>query len=103
METFFVACPSGHQVPVSINHSDAPVQCPQCDGMLESGMPRTSLSDTGAMRILEASELAPPAPKSATASRPCPICRTPVSEASAACAHCQTYLASPPDFLRDLA
>lgn len=102
MDTIFVACPSGHQVPVLANQSEAHVLCPQCDGAVEVPGTRASLSDTGVMRILEASDLVPMAQSSSAALRPCPECQTPVAETLAVCNHCNAYLANLPDFLRDL-
>ena len=120
VETMFtVVCCNGHRITASETSIGLTRKCPAC-GVAVSidpaityaeepllAQPARSLSDTGAMRILmdghESAVMLPTARETEPAvDRDCPRCGRLITLESVVCRHCQCYVGSMPDAMRNL-
>ena len=86
------ACPEGHKLKADSNMIGRIVSCPACKSRITVPAPhRSSVTDTGVVRILELpSEDAPPDAQS-RAKKICPRCGETSPASSNACGACRRY------------
>lgn len=110
MERIEIACENGHRLNAGHQSQGKTLPCPKCGVAVK--VPQHAfestpdpLSDTGVMRILGASTSfsAEPMVTAAAPLRACPRCEAGIPLSSSVCEHCQCYLGSMPDFMKDMA
>jgi predicted RNA-binding Zn-ribbon protein involved in translation (DUF1610 family) len=87
-------CPQGHRLKANQCFAGQTVVCPTCGGKAEIPLPAANpITDTGALRLLEAAELATAAQEEhLQATRACPRCGENILASASMCSHCRLYM-----------